>query len=213
MKAAPEGVAMAKNRKNGELPIEGRKINLVFTKVAKKIDLERSQPTHVAMFATDNDGNEIDLSGPMYLTIKARSTEEFRELVELYYPPKTWAWRRISEICREAMHDADICRVPEAVAFLKMVESITERAYGDDSDKEILRPLTDILKSDEARKNAQSKNSAARAWVLEEWGSRADKGQGKAAFSRQHSPLVKQKFSLLVTPDTIARDWLPKGKA
>ena len=111
------------------------------------------------------------------------------------------------------MHDADISCVPEAVAFLKMVESIAERAFGDDSDKEILRPLIDILKSDEARKNAQSKNSAARAWVLEEWENRADKGQGKAAFSRQHSPLVKQKFTLLVTPDTIARDWLPKGKA
>ena len=62
-------------------------------------------------------------------------------------------------------------------------------------------------------KAASLKNVAMREWVLSEWKSRPDQSQGKAAFSRQYSLLVKQKSGLLVNPDTIARDWLPKGNA
>ena len=66
--------------------------------------------------------------------------------------------------------------------------------------------------STRARKAATSKNEAPRAWVLEQWASRPDKQQGKAAFARQHVPLVKKNFGLIVTVDTVARDWLPKAK-
>lgn len=59
---------------------------------------------------------------------------------------------------------------------------------------------------------ATAKNAAAKAWVLQAWGSRPDKGESKAAFSRTHTALVKKKFNLLITADTIARDWLPKNK-
>lgn len=61
-------------------------------------------------------------------------------------------------------------------------------------------------------KAASLKNVAVREWVLSEWEKRPDKSQGKAAFSRQYSQLVKQKKGLVVNPDTIAREWLPKGK-
>ncbi len=59
---------------------------------------------------------------------------------------------------------------------------------------------------------ASSKNEKAREWALSEWMNRPDTGQGKAAFGRQYAPLVKKKFRLPVTPETIARDWLPKSK-
>lgn len=59
---------------------------------------------------------------------------------------------------------------------------------------------------------ARSKNKGARAFVLEQWQTNNDPGQSKAAFARQLVPLVKRAFDLVVTPDTIARDWLPKIK-
>jgi hypothetical protein len=58
---------------------------------------------------------------------------------------------------------------------------------------------------------AKAKNAAPRSWVLQQWLGRTDHGQSKASFSRQHAALVKSKFSLDVTPETISRDWLPKG--
>lgn len=62
---------------------------------------------------------------------------------------------------------------------------------------------------------AKAKNAKPRAWVLSEWQSRTDQGQSKASFARQYAPLVKKRFpkdSAAVTPETIARDWLPKVK-
>lgn len=59
---------------------------------------------------------------------------------------------------------------------------------------------------------ARSKNAAPRKFVLGEWTNRPDAGQSKAAFSRQFAPLVKRHFDLSVTPETIARAWLPKDK-
>ena len=58
---------------------------------------------------------------------------------------------------------------------------------------------------------ARSKNAAPRAWCLSQWESRTDKGQSKASFARQYAPMVKKSFSLIVTPETIARDWLPRA--
>jgi len=63
-----------------------------------------------------------------------------------------------------------------------------------------------------ASDNAKSKNAIARAWVLTEWEKRPDKGQTKAAFSRDHVHFVKQKFGQKIDAQTIARDWLPKTK-
>ena len=59
---------------------------------------------------------------------------------------------------------------------------------------------------------AKAKNAIPRAWCLAQWNDRPDKEQSKAAFSRQYAQLVKSHFDLNVTPDTIARDWLPKDK-
>jgi hypothetical protein len=72
----------------------------------------------------------------------------------------------------------------------------------------------EVGKSHVRRERAAKKNEGPRAWVRSEWQERADKGQSKAAFARQYAALVKHRFNLqvTVTADTIARDWLPKGK-
>ena len=69
--------------------------------------------------------------------------------------------------------------------------------------------------SSRARKAAQSKNAGPRAWVASEWESRTDKGQSKMSFARQYAQLLRKQFpdSAAVNPETIYRDWLPKGKA
>jgi hypothetical protein len=67
------------------------------------------------------------------------------------------------------------------------------------------------------RMAAMKKNEDPKEWVLQQWKDRPDPGQSKRSFGRQYAPLVKKKFpkkaSAAVTPETIARDWLPKGKA
>ena len=59
---------------------------------------------------------------------------------------------------------------------------------------------------------AKAKNVEPRTWVSDAWKNRNDRGQSKASFSRMFAPLVKKTFDLGVTAETIARDWLPKGK-
>lgn len=61
-------------------------------------------------------------------------------------------------------------------------------------------------------KAASLKNEPIREWVMNAWKNREDKGQSKAAFSREYVKLVKHKFGQLVTAETIARAWLPKTK-
>jgi hypothetical protein len=66
-------------------------------------------------------------------------------------------------------------------------------------------------RSDVKKRQAAAKNESARSWVFMQWILRTDKGQSKAAFARQYAALVKHRFpKISVTPDTIARDWLPK---
>ena len=59
---------------------------------------------------------------------------------------------------------------------------------------------------------ARSKNAKPRAWCLKQWQNRSDTAQRKTEFARQFAPLVKRHFGLIVSPNTIARDWLPKVK-
>ncbi len=63
-----------------------------------------------------------------------------------------------------------------------------------------------------ASNNAKSKNANARAWVLSNWEIRSDQEQKKSEFARIYVGLVKNKFDLIVNPETIARAWLPKTK-
>lgn len=63
-----------------------------------------------------------------------------------------------------------------------------------------------------ASNNAKSKNASARAWVLSNWEIRSDQEQKKSEFARVYALLLKNKFSLNVNPETIARAWLPKTK-
>ena len=64
--------------------------------------------------------------------------------------------------------------------------------------------------AEHAAEKARAKNAEPRAWVRSKWDARTDKGQSKAAFARQYALLVKQRFNVLVQPEHIAREWLPK---
>lgn len=183
----------------------------IFVAVAEKIERRRREAP-VRMTIYDDNGlttSEMDMTGASF-TLRFDSTEDAQRFISEKYPPETGAWKRIAEIATLAKGDQWVRQSESAVAFLGMIEAIANRTMGGDSSSQILEPLSDFLKSEQARKNAQSKNGTARAWVLSEWRNRTDQTQKKAAFSRQYSSLVKNKFSLLVTPDTIARDWLPR---
>jgi hypothetical protein len=140
------------------------------------------------------------------------SVEGMYSYIDKQFPPETGAWKRIANIVREAKTDPKISESQRAVSFLAMIEAIADRALGNDSPEQVLSPLADFLKSQHATHIAQLKNETARLWVLQEWENRTDQGQKKAPFARQFAPLVKKKFDLIVTPETIARDWLPSTK-
>ena len=70
------------------------------------------------------------------------------------------------------------------------------------------RRLTVSLAASEA---ASMKNRPAREHVAKLWAERSDLGQSKASFARMIEHEVKRKFGVSVTPDRIARYWLPKG--
>jgi hypothetical protein len=203
-------VAEKIERKQWEAPFRvtipgGNTADVEFSHGDFPIDLTRDNLTGLSESFT------ILGSGRVSLTFD--STENMHRYIDEKLPPETGAWRRIAEIAKMAKGDQWVKQSESAIAFLGMIEAMANLTIGGDSSAQVMGPLSDFLKSEQARKNAQSKNGAARAWVLSEWEGRTDRNQGKAAFSRQYSPLVKQKFSLLVTSDTIARDWLPKGKA
>ena len=63
--------------------------------------------------------------------------------------------------------------------------------------------------SQHQRKAATAKNAKAREFVRIAWVERPDLNEGKAAFARRWAPIVLKKFRLKITPDTIARDWIP----
>lgn len=100
-----------------------------------------------------------------------------------------------------------------------MMKTLSGAAWGHWELSRVLRPLIDQVNSAKASFAATKKNEAPRAWVLTEWENRTDKGQSKASFARQYAALAKIKFrdadkgkDLTVTPETIARGWLPKAK-
>ena len=82
-------------------------------------------------------------------------------------------------------------------------QSLALRTHGEQAAKQAI--------SKQAAQNASQKNAKPRAWVLKEWENRSDLGQSKGSFARQYVPLVKKRFSVPVTEDTIKRDWLPKS--
>ncbi|MDO8699230.1 MAG: hypothetical protein Q7J75_02205 [Rhodoferax sp.] len=138
-----------------------------------------------------------------------------RAILHAMFSPDALAWEQACQYLTNALNDPLVKGNP-VVSFL----------LGDALDTALdgwFHPNTENLfyrweslgareaASSRASNAAKSKNAVPRDWVLSAWNSRADKGQKKAAFSRQYAALVKSKFGVIVTPVTIERSWLPKG--
>ena len=114
-----------------------------------------------------------------------------------------------------AIEDPAIQQNPEAVKVIdSWLTNVDFFGFGHKT-AECVAPseklISEWVRSSDAAKKASKKNAEPRAWVLTEWQGRPDLGQSKASFARQYVPLVKQRFGVLVTEDTIKRDWLPKS--
>lgn len=125
--------------------------------------------------------------------------------------PSTIAWRRASELIQAAIQDPLITGNLVIVQFLERMNELALGATGAMRLEGILKPLWNEIKSDRGRYAASQKNAKPRAWVLNAWVNRKDQGQSKAAFARQYALLVKKQYSLAVTAETIARDWLNRA--
>lgn len=121
---------------------------------------------------------------------------------------------RLLSRLQEACEDEVIIASPAALALAKaMTALLADSSIGATVD-EAFMPISSQAKkeaiSDDRRKAARSKNLTERTFTVNAWQSREDKGQKKAAFARQYANLIKSKYGTVVTPETIARDWLPK---
>lgn len=137
--------------------------------------------------------------------IQAQSTRISVQLEE------SQCWLEILETIAQLKQKPNISNNSGAMGFLAVMEKLASPAWGSWELADVLQPLIDQINSEKARHSASQKNLEPRSWVISEWASRSDKNQGKAAFSRQYAPLVKKQFGVIVNPDTIARDWLPRG--
>lgn len=120
------------------------------------------------------------------------------------------AWLRIVDAMDLALLNPGITNNIHAAEFCSLVRELAVCARGHSTIDQVLAPLKTAAKSMHASDVASKKNAEPRAWVLNEWNGRTDHGQSKASFARQHASLVKSKFNLDVTPETIGA-WLPKG--
>lgn len=122
------------------------------------------------------------------------------------------AWRHV----QTALADTDVQMHAGVMHVLETASDLIWRVTLDDDENTL---TADAVFSygrraikEKASKAAASKNIEPRGWVVTEWAKRSDKGQSKASFARQYATLVKKKFGVVVLPDTISRDWLPKSK-
>jgi len=138
--------------------------------------------------------------------------EALKKFLNQIIAPETKAWMYVTGMIESAQAEPDISINPEAMKFLSIMKTLSSAAWGGLKLADVLRPLVDQVTSEKASSAATKKNEAPRVWVLTKWENRTEKVQSKAAFSRQYAPLVKKQFDLIVNPETIARDWLPKTK-
>jgi hypothetical protein len=137
-------------------------------------------------------------------------------MLEELQSPAVMAWEHAYRHLKRALQDDAIKANPVVIFMLEKALTTAEDAVGhtglNDLYQSIERQAVRKAIAKRAAEAAAGKNSNPRAWVLIEWAKRTDRGQSKSAFARQYAPLVKKQFGLIVNPDTIARDWLPKAK-
>jgi len=137
--------------------------------------------------------------------------------LERLFSPQVMAWEAAQRHVEAALSDPLVCASPVVRGMFEVIAVVIDdnSVYGPDVSNVWEGLISNLARKQartaQARLSAMSKNANPRNWVFREWGKRTDQGQSKAAFARQYSALVKAKFGIEVTPETIARDWLPKG--
>ncbi len=137
------------------------------------------------------------------------------EILNELRSPEILALNRICSYLDRALCDPIVNQSFDAIELIESwFARISETAFGLRSSDEINPNPRKIAKSAISRhsaENAANKNSEPREWVREQWKKRTDLKQSKASFARQYVHLVKDKYKVKVTAETIARDWLPKS--
>jgi hypothetical protein len=129
--------------------------------------------------------------------------------------PFVKAWEHAYQHLERALQDDVVKANPVVVLMLENDLTTAHDACGftaaSDLDWDIRHAAATQAISSRASDAAKSKNIGARTWLILEWSNRTDKDQKKASFARQYAPLVKKKYGVIVTPEQIAREWLPKA--
>lgn len=124
------------------------------------------------------------------------------------------AWDKLAHVFSAASSDPAIAKNPTCIELLEILSSIAKAVDGSEDIDGVLSVFQPVFVSQNAWVNSiNSKPSPeARRWILNQWYDRNDQNQSKRAFARVYRELVKQKFDIVVTEETIYRDWLPKTK-
>lgn len=130
---------------------------------------------------------------------------------ELLETPNYLAWRKAGQFIEAAEQDPTVKANPETMQFLDKMGVMMARVGGTSTVQRLLEPFRKEARATLGRNAAQQKNeknAEAQAWVLEQWQTRTDQGQGKRAFADQYRPLIKKKFDVDVGTEQIKREWL-----
>ncbi len=137
--------------------------------------------------------------------------------LERLFSPEGMAWEMAQRHIEAAMADPRIAANPDVVEMLSdALLCIDWNVYGRPPGENVWHWLVSHesvqkARSHQASQAAKAKNAKPRQWVINQWRDRTDVSQSKSSFARQYASLVKTNYRLEVTPETIARDWLPKG--
>ncbi|CAN5352350.1 hypothetical protein BH10PSE16_BH10PSE16_38710 [soil metagenome] len=141
------------------------------------------------------------------------------QMLRIVTSPKALAWERAAFHLMTALEDPLIQCNPVAVGLLRDVLESVAFADSFTNDEELLPGRMEkgvkLAASTQGKKGVEAKNAKyakAKAWVISKWENRTDIGQSKAAFALDCRAEIKKHFDLIVTPVTIERSWLPKGR-
>ena len=165
-------------------------------------------------------GSSFSSTGRVTVSIDIRSREELQALVGAY-PSLTSdviAWCALRGLLFRARENPLISPSPSALKLLVLMDALLDGAQDVSTAWSLIKPLELVIKREQARKNAQSKNAEPRAWLLTQWSNRDDATESKKSFADRHVDFIRRKFKdskgqpLGIQASTIERDWLPKTK-
>ena len=183
-------------------------------------EIHEKRPEIVISVSCPDTGSSFSSTGRGTVSVDIRSPEELQSLARAYpyFTSDVIAWSALRWVLLQARENPLISPSPSTLKLLVLMDALLDGAKDGSTAWSLIKPLELVIKREQARKNAQSKNAEPRAWLLTQWSNRDDATESKKSFADRHVDFIRRKFKdskgrpLGIQASTIERDWLPKTK-